>query len=188
MAEVHLIGHLLEASGFDDKSLFAKWSLKTASNWTVLEGLKEGQTHLSNAFADSTQDSGQDGLDCNRHIWSHPIDVHYVTKGLSGWPKFEFQIWTVDWMGKANISSYGYLSIPMHPGYHELTCYTWRPVGDIRRRIVDYMTGYRMHLVDPSDPIINGFQRHAIQAQSMGTITVELNLVFKDFDNYGLDI
>lgn len=186
MAEVHLIGQVIEASGFDDKSLFAKWSLQTTANWTVLEGLREGQTHLSDIFSDLS--INQDEVNNNRYIWSHPIDVHYVTKGLTGWPKFEFQVWGVDWMGKANISSYGFLNVPMLPGYHKLTCYTWRPVGDIRRRIVDYITGYRMHLADPSDPIINGLQRHAIQAQSMGTISIELNVVLKDFDKYGLDL
>lgn len=187
MAEVHLIGQVLEASGFDEKSLFAKWSLQTTSNWTVLEGFKDGQTHLSDIFnIQAPADEGE--LNRNRYIWSHPIDIHYVTKGLSGWPRFEFQVWGVDWMGKTNINAYGFLNVPMHPGYHELTCYTWRPVGDIRRRILDYITGYRMHLVDSSDPVINGLQRHAIQAQSMGTITIELNVVMKDFENYGLDI
>lgn len=187
MAEVHLIGQVLEASGFDEKSLFARWTLQTTSHWTVLEGLKQGQTHLSDMSVISNQSDNVETIS-NRYIWSHPIDIHYVTKGLSGWPKFEFQVWGVDWLGKANISSYGFLNVPMNPGYHELICYTWRPVGDIRRRFIDYITGHRMHIVDTSDPIINGLQRHAIQAQSMGQIRIELNVIMKDFGNYGFDI
>lgn len=177
MAEVHLIGQIVEASQFEDKSLFAKWNINAGSCWKALEGFTEGQTQLSLRSAAD-----------NRHSWSHPIDVHYLTKGLQGWPRLEFQVWGVDWLGKCNISAYGFMSVPTRPGYHELTCSTWRPVGDFRRRIIDYVTGYRMHLVDPSDIISNGLNRHVIQSMSMGTIKVELTVVLKDFGQYGVDI
>lgn len=178
MAEVHLIGQIVEALDFEDRSLFAKWSFNSGSCWKVLEGFSEGQTQLSLKAQPES----------NSHSWSHPIDVHYLTKGLQGWPRLEFQVWGVDWLGKCNISAYGFMSIPTRPGLHELTCSTWRPVGDFRRRIIDYVTGYRMHLVDPSDIISNGLNRHVIQSMSMGTIKVELTVVLKDFDEYGVDI
>lgn len=178
MAEVHIIGQLVEGLDFDDRSLFAKWSLNAGSCWRALEGFTEGQTHLS---LKST-------IEPRSHPWSHPIDVHYVTKGLQGWPRLEFQVWDVDWLGKCNISAYGFLSVPSSAGHHELTCHTWRPVGDFRRRLIDSITGYRMHLVDPSDILSNGLNRHVIQSQSMGTLRVSLTLVLKDFQEYGVDI
>lgn len=177
MAEVHLIGQIIEATGFEDKSLFTKWSISTGSCWRQLEGFSEGQTHLSTLIKDETS-----------HAWNHPIDVHYVTRGLQGWPKFEFQIWGVDWLGKCNISAYGFMNIPTKPGFHQLTCSTWRPVGDFRRRLIDYVTGYRMHLVDPSDIVSNGLNRHVIQSMSMGSIKTELTVVSKEFEKYGVDL
>lgn len=180
MAEVHLIGQILEATDFDDSSLFAKWTLQAGSCWRHLEGFNSGQTQLSDRCKE------EDGS--NRHYWSHPIDVHYLTKGLQGWPRLEFQVWGVDWTGKCNISAYGFMSIPTQPGYHELTCSTWRPVGDLRRRILDHITGYRMHLVNPSDIVGNGLNRHSIQTSSMGTIKVDLTVVLKGFEKYGIDI
>lgn len=177
MAEVHLIGQIVEATGFEDKSLFTKWSINTGSCWRLLEGFTEGQTHLS------TLNDGQ-----TSHCWSHPIDVHYVTRALQGWPRIEFQVWGVDWLGKCNISAYGFMSVPTKPGSHALICSTWRPVGDFRRRIIDYLTGYRMHLVEPADIISNGLNRHAIQSLSMGSVKAEINVVSKGFERYGVDL
>lgn len=180
MAEVHLIGQLKGATDFiDDRGLFAKWSINAGSNWDLLEGFTEGQTQLS--FATNIGDRSY-------HSWSHPIDVHYATKSLQGWPRFEFQLWGVDWLSRCNISAYGFSSIPSKPGMHRLTCSTWRPVGDFRRRLVDYVTGYRMHLLDPSDVISNGLNRHVIHSASMGTLIVELNVILKGFEQYGVDI
>lgn len=195
MAEVHIIGQIIEALDFrEDRSIFVKWSLESGSCWEPIEGYTEGQTHLilgaekqlpNYSIADYHDDQPAKVV-C--HPLSHPIDVHYVTRGLQGWPRLDIQVWGVDWMGKSNISAYGFASVPSKPGYHELTCYTWRPVGDFRRRFIDYLTGHRMHLLDPSDIVSNGLNRHVIQSQSMGTIRIGLTLVLKDFEEYGVDI
>lgn len=180
MAEVHLIGQLKGATNFqDDRGLFAKWSISAGSCWEPIEGHTHGQTHLS--FW--TNLGGQ-----TYHAWSHPIDVHYSTRSLQGWPRLEFQLWGVDWLSRCNISAYGFLNIPTSPGKHRLTCSTWRPIGDFRRRMIDYITGYRMHLLEPSDVISNGLNRHVIHSASMGTVIIELNIVLKDFEKYGVDI
>lgn len=179
MAELHIIGQILDATDFEDGSLFTKWSIQTGSCWRVLEGFNSGQTQLTIKRTVNSR---------ARYPWSHPIDIHYATRGLQGWPRIEFQIWGVDWLGKANISAYGFVNVPTQPGYHELTCSTWRPVGDFRRRVMDYITGYRMHLIDPSDIVSSGLNRHAIQSISMGTVKVQLTVVLRGFDKYGLDV
>lgn len=182
MAELHIIGEIAEATGFDDQLLFAKWTLNAGPCWRALEGLTEGQTQLTSKWSGLEEEASP------RHPWSHPIDVHYATKGLQGWPRMEFQVWDVDWLGKCNISAYGFLSVPSRPGYHELECHTWRPVGDLRRRLIDYITGQRIHLINPSDIIGAGLHRHVIQSESMGTIRVKLTIVMKDFQEYGVDL
>ena len=42
------------------------------SSWKLIEGLIEGQTQ-----ADNSEDE-------DIAHWSHPIDVHFVTKGIQG--------------------------------------------------------------------------------------------------------
>lgn len=177
MAELHLIGQIVEADGFEDGSLFVKYTMNAGSCWKLLEGYTQSQTHLSTP-----------GSSGSPHSFSHPIDVHYATRGIQGWPRLELQVWGVDWLGKCNISAYGFMNIPTQPGHYRLVCSTWRPVGDFRRRLVDYITGYRLHLVDPSDAISNGLNRHVIQSVSTGTVRVDLNVVLRDFDKYGVDI
>lgn len=46
--------------------------LVTGPNWTFIAGCSEGQTL-----------SGKSNYE-NYVVWSHPIDVHYVTKGIQG--------------------------------------------------------------------------------------------------------
>ncbi|KAF5898024.1 B9 domain-containing protein 2, partial [Clarias magur] len=70
MAELHIIGQITGASGFPENSLFCKWGVHTGGAWRLLSGLKEGQTQV---------DVPQTG---EMAYWSHPIDLHYSTKGL----------------------------------------------------------------------------------------------------------
>ena len=95
MAEVHVIGQILGANEFPDNSLYCKWSLNAGSwklfqitfdlspnfnwlinwkgsGWKLLQGIKEGQTHIDNPTYEEMT------------YWAHPIDVHYATKGLQG--------------------------------------------------------------------------------------------------------
>ena len=188
---MHVIGEIQEAHGFTDQSAFARFSLNAGPCWRLLEGLSQGQTQLTNRcqiWRDEDNDNDINLEPRFRHPWSHPIDVHYATKGLQGWPRMELQVWGVDWLGKCNICAYGFLAIPLRPGYHELECYTWRPVGDLRRRLIDYVTGQRLQLLDPADIVGAGANRHVIQTESMGTVKVRLTIVLKDFQEFGVDI
>ncbi|XP_073879794.1 B9 domain-containing protein 2 isoform X3 [Macaca fascicularis] len=70
MAEVHVIGQIMGASGFSESSLFCKWGIHTGAAWKLLSGVREGQTQV---------DTPQIG---DMAYWSHPIDLHFATKGL----------------------------------------------------------------------------------------------------------
>ncbi|XP_039366912.1 transforming growth factor beta-1 proprotein-like isoform X2 [Mauremys reevesii] len=70
MAEVHLIGQIVGASGFPSSSLFCKWGIHTGGAWKLLSGLREGQTQVDHPQLGDVA------------YWSHPIDVHFATKGL----------------------------------------------------------------------------------------------------------
>lgn len=70
MAELHILGNIQGASNFKYQSLFCRYSFQAGPNWTVVSGLPEGQTV-----------SGQLGSSQSA-VWSHPLDIHYITKGL----------------------------------------------------------------------------------------------------------
>ena len=89
MAEVHLIGQLVGGNDFYPyTSLFCKWSIHTGGAWKLLQGVREGQTQVDNP------EQGEVAY------WSHPIDVHYATKGLQGWPKLHIQVFHQDNFGR----------------------------------------------------------------------------------------
>jgi B9 domain-containing protein 2 len=126
MAELHIIGQVVGASGFAGGSLFCKvgapisrrasspccprcsvgpassaltprplpppralqWGIQTGRSWELIEGQDEGQTQV-----DAPEDGGM-------AVWGHPVDAHYVCRGLSGWPKLHFQIWSQDMHGR----------------------------------------------------------------------------------------
>ena len=89
MAEVHLIGQLVGGGEFYPyTSLFCKWSIQTGGAWKQLQGLREGQTQVDNPEAGEIA------------YWSHPIDIHYASKGLQGWPKLHLQVFHQDDFGR----------------------------------------------------------------------------------------
>ncbi|XP_075225928.1 B9 domain-containing protein 2-like [Lycorma delicatula] len=118
MAEIHIIGQIIGASKFNNKSLFCKWGIHAGGGWKLVAGLKEGQTQVDDpVYNDIT-------------YWSHPIDVHFSTKCVQGWPKLHVQVYHYDKYGRSELYGYGFCYIPTTPGTHVIECCTWRPIGN----------------------------------------------------------
>lgn len=69
----------------------SQWGVVAGRTWELLEGLEEGQTQL---------DQAEDG---EMIVWAHPLDMHYACKGITGWPKLHFQVWSQDIHGRNDI-------------------------------------------------------------------------------------
>ena len=74
MAQLYVSGQIVGAIGFPPKSIFYKWVVHSGEAWRLLSGLMEGQTQVD---VPRTGDMA---------FWSHPIDLHYETKGVQCWP------------------------------------------------------------------------------------------------------
>ncbi|EHB02537.1 B9 domain-containing protein 2 [Heterocephalus glaber] len=129
MAEVHVIGQIIGATGFSESSLFCKWGIHTGAAWKLLSGVREGQTQV---------DTPQVG---DMAYWSHPIDLHFATKGLQGWPRLHLQVWSQDSFGRCQLEGYGFCHVPSSPGTHQLDCSTWRPLGSWREQLARAFVG-----------------------------------------------
>ena len=119
MAQLYVRGQIVGAIGFPPKSIFYKWGVHSGEAWRLLSGLMEGQTHVD---VPRTGDMA---------FWSHPIDLHYETKGVQGWPKIHLQVWHEDSFGRCQLFGYGYCHVPSSPGagarcYHETLRQVWR--------------------------------------------------------------
>ncbi|KAI0207975.1 B9 domain-containing protein 2 [Lamellibrachia satsuma] len=174
MAEVHVIGQLVGGSGFPEHSLFCKWGVHTGSAWRVLAGLREGQTQV---------DLPQNG---EFAYWAHPIDLHFSTKGLQGWPKIHLQVWHQDNFGRNEIYGYGFCHIPTSPGFHEIVCPTWCPTGTTDEQIKRMFIGGGPQLRNP-DLIYSGADRYHLKTMAMGNVHLQIGVILRNFDKYGIE-
>lgn len=91
--------------------------IRSGDNWRVLEGATEGQTQLDTPEIGSVS------------TWNHPLDVHYATRGLQGWPQIQLQIYHLDSYSRTNLVGYASTSLPTRPGIHYVDAPAWRPLG-----------------------------------------------------------
>lgn len=175
MAEVHVFGQIRCASGFREHRIACKWKLSYGNNWKAVEGLTEGLTQLDNA------QSGFTSFLC------HPIDVHFLTSGLQGWPKFQFEVWQEDSYGRSSPAGYGFLHLPATPGRHEIQCLTWRPVGRLTDEVTSIFTSAGLRL-EETDILSQGTDRFRLQTESAGSLFLSIYLITRNFDRFGIEI
>lgn len=68
------------ASGVDAANVFCVWEAVAGQTWECVGGDQEGQTQV---------DYGREG---KLAVWNHPVDLHYYTQTLQGWPKLVFEV------------------------------------------------------------------------------------------------
>src|SRR5699024_3535628 len=104
----------------------------------------------------------------------------------AGWPRLLFEVWHKDQLDRCSLVSYGVLSIPSQPGHRKLVCKTWRPLGSLVDRLSNLFSGETLQLTDES-LIYSSEQRYNLQTETMGDIHLELSVVLKDFDKFGVE-
>uniref|UniRef100_A0A915HLJ4 B9 domain-containing protein 2 n=1 Tax=Romanomermis culicivorax TaxID=13658 RepID=A0A915HLJ4_ROMCU len=175
MAELYVIGQILGAKSFPDKSLFCRWKLHFGGGWTLVEGRTEGQTQTD------SPDIGH--MSC----FSHPIDVHLVTRSLQGWPKIQLQIWHLDQFSRQELYGYGVCYVPTLPGSHDLECGTWRPVGTLYEETMHKFLGGGILLKNPDAAASGVEDRYKLNTSSMGSVHLRLNVIMRNFDKFGVE-
>lgn len=106
--------------------------------------------------------------------------------GCSGWPKIYIEVHHLDWLARAHLSGYGLVTVPTSPGRHTFDCYTWRPLGSLRDSFVQFFLGGGPQVKYP-DLIFSSERRYKLSTEAMGIVTFELDLVLKNFTNYGVE-
>jgi len=183
MAEVHLIGQLVGASDFrrdDGAGLFCRFNVQTGGAWKLLSGLKEGQTQV---------DCPAGGAEAAA-FWCHPIDAHFSTRGLQGWPKLILQIFRQDAFGRNDLAGYGFCHLPTTPGSHTLDVCAWRPVasggGGPRDAAAHALLGGGHRLRNP-DLLVASADRHRLTTTTAGRAHVQLNVILRGFEKFGVE-
>lgn len=176
MAELYCFGCIVGAdSDFNETGLFAKWKISYGNNWELIEGLSSAETQI---------DFPSIG---DRANWCHPVDFHFVCNGIQSWPRIEFQVFKEDSHGRVSFVSYGFVHIPSQPGFHEVKCYTWKPIGNLYSQLYSMFTGSSLVLSNP-EVIFTSANRYRIRTETSGTITLNLYVIARHFDRYGVEL
>ncbi|KAJ3321936.1 B9 domain-containing protein 2 [Blyttiomyces sp. JEL0837] len=135
MAEVHVIGTILGASGFPKSELCTKWTFVAGDEWNLVEGDEAGQTQV-----DLPEDP-------RYTVWSHPIV----------------------------------------PGTHVLECVTWKPAGTLMDQVWAFFLGATPQLRN-LELVHNPSDRFRLQTIAMGKVHLEVSVLVRNFENYGVSL
>ncbi|GFR50754.1 hypothetical protein Agub_g13021 [Astrephomene gubernaculifera] len=144
LADVHVVGEIVGASGFSAPMLFCRWQLlyEPGKSWRVQRGLQQGATHACC--------SGVPEEDLV--VWEHPLDLHLQTQSLQGWPALLLMVYARDeGSGRDSFLSYALVSLPTTPGLHHVSSHTWFAVESNRalgRSFFAWYTGLIPRLED----------------------------------------
>ncbi|PAA62683.1 hypothetical protein BOX15_Mlig030560g1 [Macrostomum lignano] len=174
MAEVHVIGQIVGASEFPENDLFCKWEAHFGPAWKRLEGEVSGQTQVD------CPASGE------MAYFAHPIDLHFATRGLQGWPKLHFEVFHYDWAGRSSLVGYGFAHVPSQPGLHKIDCVTWRPTGSFMDEVSSKFVGGGIQLKRP-DLVYELHDRRNVHSTAGGKVHLELSVILRNFDKFGVE-
>jgi len=176
MPEVHFIGEIVGASGFDGIDLHARWNFVfNEEKWRLLQGDQAGRTWMA-------ERGGEDG---DIAAWNHPIDACFATTGLAGWPQLLLEVHQGDFHRRVDPCGHGFINIPSQPGEHTLECVISRPKGSQMEELRAYYLGGNPRYVHP-DVVLKGDSRAGHCTVPTGVVWLKLTVVVRGFGDHVL--
>eukprot|EP00792_Barthelona_sp_PAP020_P012567 TRINITY_DN7288_c0_g1_i1.p1 TRINITY_DN7288_c0_g1~~TRINITY_DN7288_c0_g1_i1.p1 ORF type:complete len:188 (+),score=41.04 TRINITY_DN7288_c0_g1_i1:27-566(+) len=175
MPEVHFLGRILNCFGFEGSGFWARYSIHMGEQWQCISGVIQGQTHIDFPIVG------------NNAIWSHPIDWHFSTSSLKGWPRIFIQVFQRDIYGRDDLCGYGVSFLPSEPGNYELEIQCWQPVGTLSQRIQAFFVGGAPQLEDDSFAFTDS-SRFQLESQTTGIVHIDINMIARNFRPQGVQL
>ncbi|CAM9757050.1 unnamed protein product [Ectocarpus sp. 8 AP-2014] len=174
--EVHFIGEISGAEGFGS-GISCRFRVEGGRHWTCLAGLEEGQTHVMH------MDYGDTFAP-----WNHPVDLHYTTKSIQGWPRMMLQVWQLDTHGRNVLRGYGFRHLPSTPGFSEVSVPCWRPSGSMQEETAAFFLGITPRLT-AEDAVFNRAwdQRCRLITLPAGTVWLQMHGLFRNLEDQGVE-
>ncbi|XP_017555595.1 Meckel syndrome type 1 protein [Pygocentrus nattereri] len=176
-------GEIVSAQGYEYDNLYVHFFLELPNSWSSVPFQSlSGVTQTCR-----TRALGKDDV----AFFSYPFSFESFFRkedesedSLPQWPVLYFKVLSLDFWQRYRTEGYGYLVIPSTPGYHRVTCHTWRPlqtgtVAELRR----FFIGGAPELEDISDVRISGtfkgdrLSRFGFRTQTTGSVTFNLNCI-----------
>jgi B9 domain-containing protein 2 len=200
MPEVSIVGTLRGASFLPAgaAAAFCRWRLEAGPGWTLTSGSAAGQTQVAEVDRGAggwgvpplslTGEFYEAASGAGAALWEHPIDAHFSTSSLRGWPQLVVTVWTQDGLSRNEVVGYGAARVPPAPGAHGLEVATWRPEGTWAQELrVAFLESGLPQLEDERpvwDPAAKA--RSGLCTSTSATVEAELHVLAKGFAEQGV--
>uniref|UniRef100_A0A9J8CPG6 MKS transition zone complex subunit 1 n=1 Tax=Cyprinus carpio carpio TaxID=630221 RepID=A0A9J8CPG6_CYPCA len=173
-------GEIVSAQGYEYDNLYVHFFLDLPNNWSSVP------FHCLSGVTQTCRTHSEDVA-----FFSYPFSFEtFFHKedesdgSLPQWPVMFFKVLSLDFWQRYRTEGYGFLVIPSTPGYHRMTCHTWRPlqsgtVAELRR----FFIGGAPELEDISYVRVPGtfkgerLSRFGFRTQTTGSVTFTLNCI-----------
>ncbi|CAG0884875.1 unnamed protein product [Cyprideis torosa] len=155
--------------------VFLKYSYVFGPDWSVVSGLEEGITQNCQKSSDQF----------SKFVWNFPLDVTFKSTNPYGWPRIVISAFGPHFSGMEVACGYGGALIPVQPGCHRIKIPMFLPESASPiQRFTAWITGRQPEFVDPRI-VASGEGRDVTRVRSLGSLTLRLNIVHKDFTKCG---
>eukprot|EP00667_Euglena_gracilis_P027988 EG_transcript_35205 len=159
MLDVFFVGQLQGAEEFRRKELFCSWRVIAGPHWQHVEGETFGQTHIM--------------ADPETTVWAHPIDVHYRTPAIQGWPRILLQVYSQDHYNRPEVCGYGVAYLPPRGACRPLQVVTWTLQPSLWQQLRQLLLGGSEELSD--ETLLHSMdERHRLHTRSSGTVLLTM--------------
>ncbi|XP_046386752.1 Meckel syndrome type 1 protein-like isoform X2 [Ischnura elegans] len=184
---IHIMGEITFAEDFEYDSVYVHYVIDIPKGWIASDPDKlSGITQTSL----STVNHEKKDVLYFGHLFEVQLTVnmeHILLESAStpcSWPQMLVRVSSVDWWGRHRTEGYGHTILALHPGPHEVSITTWRPlsispVGELRR----FFMGGSPELEDleysgiPNTLSGNLLSRHGVHAATSGSVNVRYNVL-----------
>lgn len=149
-------------------------------------------THVSCATVEPSNDpEDPEGTQMVSHF-CFPFDYQFLAMeelSASKRPYLLFQVNSVDDWNRHRIEGYGFLRLPIQPGYHELEVETWRPRGSLMSEVHSFFLGGSVRVMRVEELVRtrhfdeNGradiVNRFGLETEDAGRVRVNLNVCWQ---------
>ena len=172
--EIHFIGEVKEGEGFNHTFISVKFSFEWGKSWSHLGGDDSSQTQYA---------SSDDGV----HVFNHPVDLHFASFSMKGWPRIVIQAWECDEYGRSILAGYGFAHLPTEAGCHDLDIHCFRPCGTFAEELESFFLGRTSKLEDDDLVFARAWEaRSNLVTSSSGIVRLSLTVILRFFDHYNV--
>ncbi|KTF83614.1 hypothetical protein cypCar_00020006 [Cyprinus carpio] len=176
-------GEIVSAQGYEYDNLYVHFFLDLPNNWSSVPfHCLSGVTQTCRTHSVGKEDVAFFSYPFSFETFFHKEDES--DGSLPQWPVMFFKVLSLDFWQRYRTEGYGFLVIPSTPGYHRMTCHTWRPlqsgtVAELRR----FFIGGAPELEDISYVRVPGtfkgerLSRFGFRTQTTGSVTFTLNCI-----------